>query len=401
LAGVQSMVFSSSRGPGGGTPVDVQLVHTNTETLAAASADVAEALRSYSELSDVENSYSSGKPQLSFQLKDDARNLGLTSSDVARQLRSFVYGSEALRDQRERDEVKVFVRLPKSERRSEADLDALRITTPKGAQVPLSLVASLSRGRAPTTIKREDGKRIVNVTAELAPGVPSPRAAITSIKADVLPELLSKYPGLKANFVGSQRNQNESLKSLTQNYIFALFVIYALLAIPFRSYVQPLIVMMAIPFGFVGAVAGHVVMGYGMSIISVMGVIALSGVVVNDSLVLIDAANRERREGQNAYDAIVFGGQKRMRPIMLTSLTTFFGLMPMIFETSRQARFLIPMAISLGFGVLFATFIALLVVPSLYLIIEDVQNFFRAPDDEAHTTSKPEHPIVGTTPVRP
>ena len=398
LAGVQSIVFNSSTGPGGGTPVDVQLVHTDTEVLARASRDVEEALRTYTELSDVENGYSSGKPQLSFRLLDEARNLGLTSNDVARQLRSFVYGAEALRDQRERDEVKVIVRLPKRQRKSESDLDALRIRTPRGGLVPLRNVAALERGRAPTTIKREAGKRIVNVTAQLAAGVPSPRPVITSLKADVLPKIKKKYPGLSAKFVGSQRNQNESLKSLGQNFFFALFVIYALLAIPFKSYIQPAIVMAAIPFGFVGAIAGHMLMGFEMSIISAMGVIALSGVVVNDSLVLIDAANRARNEGLDARAAVIFGGKKRMRPILLTSLTTFFGLMPMIFETSMQARFLIPMAISLGFGVLFATFIALLVVPSLYLIVEDFLSLVRGKEKDAPTN---ERPIVSTVPVKP
>ncbi len=398
LVGVESMVFTSTSGPGAGAPVDVQLVSANTEHLAQASVALAEELRTYAELTDVENSYSSGKPQYSFHLLPEARNLGLTSQMVARQLRSFVFGAEALREQRGRNEVKVMVRLPEEERSSEQDLERLRIHTPRGGLVPLSHVASLERGRAATSIKREDGKRKVNVTANLAAGVVSPQPVLDSLKKDVLPELLSRYPRMTAEFAGSQRAQQESMQSLGQNFIFALFVIFALLAIPFRSYVQPVIVMAAIPFGFVGAVLGHLLMGFELSIISVMGIIALAGVVVNDSLVLIDATNRARREGMSAIEAVTYGGKRRLRPIMLTSLTTFFGLMPMIFETSIQARFLIPMAISLGFGVLFATFIALLVVPSLYMIVEDLRQPFVSKERPAHPE---ERPIVSTNPVRP
>ena len=263
------------------------------------------------------------------------------------------------------------VRLPAEQRTSESDLAQLRVRSPAGGAVPLGDIATFTRSRAPTSIVREDGRRIVTVRGELVPGVVSTQEVIRALTESELPALQAAHPGLSAELVGEQRSQGEAFESLGQNYIVALFVIYALLAIPFRSYTQPLIIMSAIPFGFVGAVAGHMVMGYELSVVSLLGIIALSGVVVNDSLVFIDAANRARRDGMGAWEAVVRAGTLRFRPILLTSLTTFFGLVPMIFETSMQARWLIPMAISLGFGVLFGTVIALLLVPALYLIVED------------------------------
>jgi multidrug efflux pump subunit AcrB len=376
LPGVEALTYNSSSGPGAGAAVNVQLTHRDPEVLATASARVANALHSFKQLKNVENTYAAGKPQLDFHILPLARTLGVTGNDVARQMRAAFFGAEALREQRGRNEVRVMVRLPKAQRTSEYDLETLPIRAPNGTWIPLNAVARFERGRAATTIRREDGKRIVNVEAELAPGVKSPREVLTTIQTELFPSLRRDYPNLGLEFTGSQRDQAESLSSLGPNYILALFIIFTLLAIPFGSYLQPLIIMAAIPFGFVGAILGHVVMGYGLSVISMFGVIALSGVVVNDSLVLIDATNGARERGMSPFDAIVWGGSRRLRPILLTSLTTFFGLAPMILETSFQARFLIPMAISLGFGVLFATFIVLLIIPSLYLITEDIKAVF-------------------------
>ncbi len=372
LPGVDAVSFVSSAGPGAGAAVDVQLSHPDTTVLAEASGRVAAKLRGYSDLKDVENSYASGKPQLDFTLLPNARTLGLTASDVARQMRASFYGTEALREQRGRNEVRVMVRLPSHERVSEFDVEQLRIKSPLGGFVPLGSVARFERSRAPTAIARESGQRVVNVKAELAAGAKSSQNVVKDLNEKYFPELAARYPGLQVALVGEQRDQAESLGSLGQSYLVALFVMYALLAIPFRSYIQPLIIMSAIPFGVVGAVMGHFVMGFELSVISMMGIIALSGVVVNDSLVLIDAANGYRAEGLSAVDAVVKAGRRRMRPILLTSLTTFFGLLPMIWETSPQAKFLIPMAISLGFGVLFATIIVLLLVPALYILVEDL-----------------------------
>ena len=383
LVGIEALTISAAAGPGAGAPVAVQLSSSNESVLENASDEVEKALKAFDALTDIDNSFAGGKNQLDFHLLPHAYTLKLTGADVARQIRSAFFGAEALREQRGRSELKIMVRLPKAQRTSEYDLEDLRIRTPDGGLVPLSYVAKFERNRAATTIKREDGKRVIDISARLAPGVRSPQPVLDALNREIFPQLRDKYPRLGVSLVGEQRSQGEAFASLGQNFIFALFVIYALLAIPFRSYSQPLIIMSAIPFGVVGAVMGHLVMGYGLSLISMFGIIALSGVVVNDSLVLIDSANRARSQGLSPWDAIIFGGMRRLRPILLTSLTTFFGLMPMIFEKSMQARFLIPMAISLGFGVLFATLIALLLVPAFYLILEEAKgNDLHSPTDE-------------------
>jgi multidrug efflux pump subunit AcrB len=293
---------------------------------------------------------------------------------VARQVRSSFFGAEALREQVGRLERKTMVRLPEAEREVEGDISSLKIRTPRGGFVPIEELVTVTRGQAPTTITREDGVRMISVKAYLASGVKSNREVLDDLNASVFPALKEKYSGLEISFGGQQRDQSETGASLGPNYLLALFAIFTLLAIPFKSYIQPLIVMSAIPFGIVGAIGGHVLMGYSLSILSMFGIVALTGVVVNDSLVLIDATNQARNngDGMSSREAILFGAKRRFRPILLTSLTTFLGLAPMIWESSLQARFLIPMAISLGFGVLFATFVILLLVPALYMIVEDV-----------------------------
>ena len=371
LSGVDALSFSASNGPGSGAAVYVQLSHRDESVLAEASGRVEELLAGFDQLSDVSNEYASGKAQLDYAITDEGRNLNLTSTAVAQQVRGAFFGAEALREQRGRHEIKFMTRLPVEQRSSLYDLEALRIRTPGGGWAPLGRVAKVSRGQAPTSITREDGRRVVGVSAELAAGVKSSRDILKALEP-ALAELRGEFPGLEADFAGEQREQGEVFSSLGPNYLLALFVIYALLAIPFRSYTQPLLVMAAIPFGFVGAVLGHLAMGYELSIISMFGVVALTGVVVNDSLVLIDATNQRREAGDSPIEALRYGVTRRFRPIMLTSLTTFFGLAPMIFETSVQARFLVPMAISLGFGVLFATVIVMLLVPSLYLLLNDL-----------------------------
>ncbi|MBX2797410.1 MAG: efflux RND transporter permease subunit [Myxococcales bacterium] len=372
IAGLESLVIQASVGPGAGAAVDVLLSHPDTAVLEAASARVMQTLKTYPILTDHENSFAAGKPQLDFHLLPSAASLGLTGNDVARQIRSAYFGAEALREQRGRNEVRVMVRLTEAERDSEYHLEQLLVRTPTGGMTPLAHVAEFNRGRAPTTINREDGRRIVNVKAELAPSANSSREVLESLERDVFPQLRGDFPGLVVDFAGEQREQGEVFAALGLNFAIAMIVMYAMLAIPFRSYVQPIIVMCAIPMGFVGAVGGHLLMGYGLSIISMFGIVALAGVVVNDSLVLIDATNRYRRQGSTALEAAIKGGMRRLRPILLTSLTTFFGLAPMILETSVQARFLIPMALSLGFGVLFATVVILLLIPPLYMIIDDL-----------------------------
>ncbi len=374
LPGVENLKYNTNLdGPGAGAAVDVKLTSDNFESLATASDELTQMLRGYPSLISIENTFSAGKQQLDYQILPEGRSLGLTSSDLARQLRSSFFGSEALREQVGRLERRTMVRLPKSERTVENDVSSIRVRTPQGGFVPLEQVAKRSRGQAPTSITREDGVRSINVRADLAPGVASSREVLTDIENTLFPALKEKYPELELRFAGEQRDQQETMASLGQNYLLALLAIYGLLAIPFKSYIQPFIIMSAIPFGFVGAVAGHMIMGFSLSVISMFGIVALTGVVVNDSLVLIDAANNYRANGESPIQAVMNGAKRRFRPILLTSLTTFLGLAPMILEKSLQARFLIPMAISLGFGVLFATGIILLIVPSLYMIVEDLK----------------------------
>lgn len=377
IPGLESILFESDAGgPGRGPAISVELSHKNTNLLEKAAADVAKALGFYPIVKDIDDGFAPGKQQIDFQIKPEARSLGLRSKEVARQVRHAYYGAEALRQQRGRNEVKVMVRLPKIERISEYNLEEMILRTPNGSEIPLRYAVTIHRGRAYTDINRRDGRRIVTVEADARP---RSKAGVVSqsLKSETLPALQKKYPGLTYSFEGRQADRRESMQSLMQGLLVALVVIFAMLAVPLNSYIQPVIIMAAIPFGIVGAVIGHLIMGYSLSVLSMFGVVALSGVVVNDSLVLIDFANRKERAGMNRRDAIHQAGIHRFRPIILTTLTTFGGLSPMIFETSRQARFLIPMALSLGYGILFATVITLVLVPSLYLIIEDIRQLIR------------------------
>lgn len=373
IPGVKSLSFRYDTGPSAGADVDVQLTHTDVPTLEAAAAKLGGVLEQYQGVKDIDTGVSEGKAQIDIKVKPAAQSMGITASDIGRQIRASFFGIEALRQQRKRDEVRVMVRLPKGERQSEFNIEELMVRSPNGGEIPLREAATLKKGTAYTAIERVDGRRILNVTAEVDPNVSNANTVKAALLAGPLEKLKGEFRGLDYSFEGANRSQQESLDSLKVGMFLALLAIYGLLAIPFASYTQPAIVMSAIPFGFVGAVAGHIIMGFDLSIISMMGIVALTGVVVNDSLVLIDAANRFRASGETHYDAIRLAGMRRFRPIWLTSLTTFFGLMPMITETSLQARFLIPMAISLGFGILFATFIILLIVPALYLVLEDVR----------------------------
>ena len=376
LVGLESILFESDAGgPGRGRSISVELRHEDLGVLETASAELAAALGYYPNVSDIDDGFSPGKQQIDFRIRPEGRSLGLTAREVASQVRHAYYGAEALRQQRGRNEVKVKVRLPRAERVSEHNLEEMILRAPGGAEIPLREAVTLTRGRAYTSIDRRNGQRVVTASANVRP-VSQSGQVLASLKEDILPRLVSEYDGLSYSFEGKQADMRESMQSLGNGLLLALLVIYAMLAIPFNSYIQPMIVIVSVPFGIVGAVIGHMIMGYSLSVMSMFGVVALSGVVINDSLVLIDAANRRRLAGANAHDAIHASGIQRFRPILLTTLTTFGGLMPMIFETSRQARFLIPMAISLGFGILFATSITLVLVPSIYMIIDDLKGLF-------------------------
>ncbi len=373
IPGLESLRFESDRGgPGSGAALTIELSHRDIDVLDKASEKLAELLSDFPNVKDIDDGYTPGKEQLNFKIKPEGQSLGLTGQAIARQVRNSFYGAEALRQQRGRSEIRVRVKLPKEQRNSEYDIEQLLVRTPSGKDVPLMQVATVDRGRSYTSIERRDGRRTVTVTANVEP-IDDTSQVKTTLEEDLLPQLMRDYPGLSYGWEGRQADFSEGMQSLMIGFVFALLAIYAMLAIPFKSYFQPVIVMVAIPFGIIGAVIGHMLMGYSLSMLSMMGIIALSGVVVNDSLVLIDYANRIRKENSlSAFEAIHQAGIRRFRPIMLTTLTTFGGLAPMIFETSRQARFMIPMAISLGYGILFSTAITLIIVPCLYMTLEDV-----------------------------
>ena len=372
LPGLESLMFEADRGgPGAGAALTLELSHRNIDVLDEAGTRLAEILADFPNVKDIDDGYTPGKQQLNFTIKPEGQSLGLTAQEVARQVRNAFFGAEALRQQRGRSEIRVRVKFPKERRISEYDLEQLLIRTPAGTDVPLFEVAAVERGRSYTSITRREGRRTIMVTANVEP-IEQSSQVIATVQQEILPQLVADFPGLGYSWEGRQADMRDSLQSLFAGFLIAMGVIYAMLAVPFRSYIQPLIVMVAIPFGFVGATLGHMVMGYSLSVMSMMGIVALSGVVVNDSLILIEYANRIReKEGLSAFEAIHRAGVRRFRPVMLTTLTTFGGLSPMIFETSRQARFMIPMALSLGYGILFATFVTLILVPCLYMMLVD------------------------------
>ncbi|MCG8473704.1 MAG: efflux RND transporter permease subunit [Desulfobacterales bacterium] len=378
LPGVESGLFQANRGgPGSGKGLTIELRHSDTKALEEASRIVAKELERFPSAGDIDDGTAQGKVQFDLTMRPEGERLGLRAEEVARQVRNAYYGIEAARLQRGRDEVKVMIRLVKSERETEESLGALIIRTSDGVEVPLHEVVDFKKGRAYTTINRRNQQRITTVTANITPESDA-GLVVSDLKQGVLVRLTEQFPGLSYSFEGKQAQIDESIESLIKGLLMSLIAIYALLAIPFRSYSQPLIIMICIPFGIIGAVIGHLIMGYSMSVMSLFGIVALAGVVVNDSLVFIDFTNRKREQGETLYSAVVLSGVQRFRPIMLTTITTFGGLAPMIFETSRQAKFLIPMALSLGFGILFATFITLLLVPCLYIILEDIAFWFQA-----------------------
>lgn len=377
VMGLQFLRFESDRGgPGSGAAISVELSHRDIAVLDQAGTYLAEKLNDFSAVKDVDSGYTPGKIQFNIKLNSWGESLGLTTTEIGRQIRNSYQGAIALRQQRGNNELTVRVRLPKNERDNEYTIESFLVATPAKTFVPLQEIATVDKGRAYTSIKRRDGRRTITVSANVNPIGEAP-VVLSSLNSDVLPELTRVYPGLTYGYKGRQADRKESVANLLKGFLFALGCIYFLLAIPFRSYIQPVIVMIAIPFGMIGAVIGHLIMDYHLSLMSLMGIVALSGVVVNDSLVLVDFANKQKNSHTGAKEAIKKAGIRRFRPVLLTTLTTFGGLAPMIFETSRQARFMIPMAISLGFGILFATVITLALVPCLYLVVEDFKKLFR------------------------
>jgi multidrug efflux pump subunit AcrB len=363
-----------------GSPVQVELSARTPEGLAEAVQALQADLRQIEGVSDVRDDRDPGKQEVQFQLKPSARALGITLESLALQVRAAFFGAEALRVQRGRDEVRVYVRLPDAERASLADLARYRIRAPSGEFVPLQEVAELALGYGPSTIVRRQGRRVSTVLAEVDSRVVTGQQVNTRLVGETIPALQARIPGLTYAMGGEQREQGRTLPSLARNFVLALFCMYALLALAFRSYVQPLIVLASIPLGLVGAVLGHLVMGLPMGLTSLFGVIGLAGIIVNGSLVLIDFINEERGRGKPAAEAIRDACKGRFRPILLTAITTFLGIFPLIIEKSIQAQFLIPLAVSIGAGVLLGTLIQMLLTPALAMAVEDLRaRFARAP----------------------
>ena len=374
IPGAESITYRAEIGRSS-DPIHVQFKASSLDTLKEVTDKVKARLATYPTVFDIEDSLSNGKEELQIELTEQGKALGITRVSISRQVRNSFFGSQVQRIQRGRDDVRVMVRLPLDERRTTADLENILISTPAGGSVPLSHVAKLIPGKSPSTISRIDRYRTANVSAD----VEKSNTNMTVLQADLkayLDELVLHYPGVSHSLEGEAKEQRESFGSLGWALLFVFFIIYALLAIPFKSYLQPIIVMSIIPFGMIGAVVGHWIMGLPLTIMSLLGMLALIGVVVNDSLVLVDFINKKRSEGGELMVAVLTAGAARFRPVMLTSLTTFIGLMPLLFEQSTQAQFLIPMAVSLGFGILFATFITLILVPVNYLIVERLKSLF-------------------------
>ncbi|MDF1826610.1 MAG: efflux RND transporter permease subunit [Verrucomicrobiales bacterium] len=420
IPGTVELTFATESAAGGNA-IDLEIVGDDLESLEMATAEAKEALASFAGVIDISDSDIEGKRELKLSILPRGTSLGLRLDDVARQVRQGFYGDLIQRLQRGKNEVEVFVRYPQNKRTSIADLENIKIRTPGGGEVPFSEVATVEFGRSNATIQRTDQQRAIRITADVDKALgtnatevvraltagskvkthsqlwkenirnwfreKSGQEPLAAIEKGALEKIVETYPGIQYSFEGEQKDQAQSVQEMGSKAILALLGMYILMAIPLRSYIQPMIVMSVIPFGLVGAVIGHLIMGFNFSIMSMCGIVALAGVVVNDSLVLVDYVNRHVKQGQSVHDAAWEAGAARFRPILLTSLTTFAGLTPMLLETDIQARFLIPMAVSLSFGILFATVITLVLVPCIYLMLEDLSKHI-GHDRSKHLQSK-------------
>lgn len=371
LLSVKKLSFNASTNDAGGD-ISFRLTSSDLDELSAASKELKQKLASYEGVYDIADNFSSGSHEIRLKIRPEAEALGLTLSDLARQVRYGFYGYEAQRILRNKEEIKVMVRYPLEQRRTVGYLENMLIRTPTGTSVPFSTVAQIEKGESYASITRVDGKRAITITANANKNIVEPSKVVQEIQKDYLPQLQAKYPKIQTALDGGSLDEQNAMVGLLQGFFFALFTIYALMAIPLKSYSQPLIIMSVIPFGIIGALFGHLIQGLAMSVLSLCGIVALAGVVVNDSLILVDFVNRAREQGQSVRQAAVDSGCYRFRAIILTSLTTFVGLVPIILERSLQAQIVIPMATSLAFGILFSTVVTLILVPLLYIILDDV-----------------------------
>jgi len=377
LSGAKELRFFAGTNAGGGSALQFQLVGADEQEIDSASRELEEKLAEYDGVFDIRNSFSKGSQEIQLKIKPEAEVLGLTLTNLGRQVRQAFYGEEAQRIQRGKDELKVMVRYPKAERRSISDLENMWIRTPNGEEVPFYQVADVEIGTGFSSITRVNQKRSITISADIDPNKVESRKVITEINDIEIPKIIAKYPSVQSGVEGASKDQMDFLQQLMWAGLGAIALIYVLIAIPTHSYAQPLVIMSVIPFGVIGAIVGHFLLGKSLSMLSMYGIIALMGVVVNDSLIMVDFINKARAQGIRVVDAVVQSGTKRFRAILLTSLTTFFGVLPIYFETSLQAQFVIPMAISIGFGIMFATVITLFLIPSLYMILEDFRVWLR------------------------
>lgn len=356
---------------GMGKELEIEISAASTETLEAAAEALKSKLENYDGVHDISSSLRAAERELEISLRPKARLFGVTVADLARQMRQGFYGEEVQQVPRAGGDVQVVVRFPKDERHALAYLDIMRIRSGDGIEIPFHAVAEVRHGHGVSDIRRKDRRRSATIEADVDTDVASANQILDDLDdSGFWTDLESRYPGLRAN---ADVEEEAFLSELMRNGAIALLAIYALMAIAFRSYLQPLVVVTAIPFGFIGAVIGHALFGLDLSMNSLLGMVAASGVVINDNLVLIDGINRGREQRLAVTSAIVEAVKTRIRPILLTSITTFIGLAPMMLERSLQAQFLIPTAVSLAFGVLVATALTLILVPSVYVIVEDVE----------------------------
>jgi multidrug efflux pump subunit AcrB len=361
-----------------GADIDLELRGRDIEQLGRAASDLTDTLASYGGLYDISNSYRSGKRELALTVLPEAEALGLTQADLGNQVRDAFYGREAQRVQRGRDDVRVMVRFPQDDRRSLASLENMTIRLPDGTEVPALSVAKLTPTLGNSTINRTDGQRTINVIASANREAVAPETILVEIFRKHIPRLMEAYPGISVSQAGEAEERTRAVGGLANSSLVALMVIYTLLAVPLKSYLQPLVVMASIPFGFIGAILGHQIMNYDLVFFSLLGMIALSGVVINSSLVLVDFINRNRRvNGMALREAVIDSGMSRFRPIFLTSVTTFMGLLPLMIIRDLDTAPFVPLAVSLGFGVVFSTAVTLILIPALYVILEDFLSLFR------------------------
>ncbi len=370
IPGVNSLTYGAIHGGPGGSEIEIEVTGERLDDLLVAAEALKSRLATFGGVFDITDDFEEGRRELQIALLDSARPLGLTTRALATEIRGAFYGLEARTLQRDREDVDIRVRFPEHRRRHVYELENMRIATPNGAMGPFSEVARLEEGRGYTAVRRVDQRRAVVVAADVDQARGNAEK-ISAALAGPIAELERQFPGVRIGFAGNRRELTKSLSSLNRDFLIAVLLIFVMLAGLFKSYTQPLVVLTAVPFGIIGAVAGHFIMGYPLTILSMIGLVALTGIVVNDALILVDFINKEVAAGRPVFEAVINGGRRRMRPILLTSMTTILGLAPLMVEQSLQARFLIPMAISITFGLAFATVLTLVVVPCFYVIRHD------------------------------